>query len=87
MTWFSAVETENFITLLSVNASASAFESFENATALGSMIFHFAVHAAVFLIIFVCTVSAEISWSTAAFISSPSMLAISSVVTVESGSS
>ena len=89
MARFSAVEAEDFLASLSVKASASAFESFENATAFGSMIVHFAVRAAVFLIvIFVSSaVSAEISSSMASFISSSSALAMTSAVTVESGSS
>ena len=66
---------------------ASAFESFENATAFGSMIVHFAVGAALFLIVFVSAVSAKISLSMASFISSSSAPAMSSVVTVERGSS
>jgi len=73
----STVEAEHFLALLSVKASASAVESFENGTAFGSMIFHFAVHAAVFFIV-VSVVSAKISSSSA--------LAISSAVTIESGS-
>ena len=77
MARFSAVEAEHFLALLSVKASAFAVESFENATALGSMIVHFAVHAAVFCIV-ISVVSAKIS--------SSSVLAISSAVTVESGS-
>jgi hypothetical protein len=87
MARLSAVEAEHFLALLSVKAFASAFESFENATAFGSMIVHFAVRAAVFLIVCVSGVSAEISSSMASFISSSSALATSSVVTVESGSS
>jgi len=67
MAGFSAVETEHFLALLSVNASAfaGAVESFENATAFSSMIVHFALCAAVFFIVFDSAVSAEISLSTA----------------------
>jgi hypothetical protein len=76
---FSAVEAEHFLALCSVKGSASAVESFGNATAFGSMIVHFAVRAAVFfMFIFSAIIPAEISTS--------SMLAIFSAVTVESGS-
>jgi hypothetical protein len=81
MARFSAVEAEHYLALLSVKTSASAVESFENATAFGSMIVHFAVHASVlFIIVFVSsTVSAEVSSSSA--------LAISfAMLIVESGS-
>jgi len=89
MARFSAVEAEHFLALLLVKASVSASESFENATAVSSIIVHFAVRAAVFFIVgFISyTVSAKISLSTASFISSSSALAMSSMVTVESGSS
>jgi len=84
MATFSAVESEHFLALLSDQASASAFESFENAAAFGSMIVHFAVHAAVFpIIVFVSSmVSAHISSSTALFISSSSALAIPSTMLI-----
>ena len=84
MARFSVVEAEHFLALLSVKASTCAFESFENATAVGSMIVHFAVRAAVFfIVVFVfSTVSDEISSSTASFICSSSALAMPSSVTV-----
>jgi hypothetical protein len=73
MARFSAVEAEHFLAHHLVKASASAFESFENATAFGSLIVHFAVRAAVFLVVvFVSSaVSAEISLSTASFFPRP----------------
>ena len=80
----SAVEAEHFLALLSVKASACAFESFENATAFGSMNVHFAVRAAVFLIVSVCAVSDEIFSCTASFMSSSSAPVMISAVTVES---
>lgn len=80
----STVEAEHFLALLFVTASASAFESFENATAVGSMIVHFAVRASdFFIVVFVsAAVSADISLCTASCISSSSVLAMSSAVTV-----
>jgi len=62
---FSTVEAEYFLVLVSIEASASAFESFKNATAFGSMTIQFAVRAAVFLNVSVSVISAEISSSMA----------------------
>jgi hypothetical protein len=62
----SAVAAEHFLTLLSVQASASAVESFQNATACGSMVVHFAVSAAVIcILVFSTIIAAKISSSTA----------------------
>ena len=83
MARFSAVEGEYFLVLLSIEASASAFESFENAAAFSSMIVLFAVRAAVFLIVSVSAISAKISSATASFISFSYMLAISSAMLIE----
>jgi len=89
MAMISAVEAEHFLALIPVKAATSAFESFENATGGGNVIVHFAVIAAVFfIVVFVSSeVSAEISPSMPSFISSSSALAMSTVVTVENGSS
>jgi len=67
----SAIEAERFLAFISVKASASAFESFENTTAFCSMIVYFAMRTAIFLIVvFVSSaVSAEISSSMALCIS------------------
>jgi len=71
----SAVEAEYFLALLAVKASASTVESFENATAFGSMIVHFAVHAAVFcIVVFSAIIAAEISSSTMIDISSAMLI-------------
>jgi hypothetical protein len=83
MAWFSALEAEHFLALLSMKASVSAFQSFENPTAVGGMIVHFAVRAAVFFIVVIVSsaVSAEISSSMPTGISSSSALAMFSMVT------
>jgi len=88
MARFFTVQAKHLFVLLLVTAYASSLESCENATAFGSMIVHFAVGVAVFLQVFVySTVSAKISSSAALFVSSSSILAISSVMLiVESGS-
>jgi len=84
MARFSAVEAEHLLALLSVEASASTFGLFGNATAFGSMNVHFAVHAAVFLIVSVSAICAKFSRCTAWLMSSSSGPAMFSVVTVES---
>ena len=75
MARLSAVEAEHFLTLVSVEASASAVESFENATTSGSMVVHFAVSAAVsFIVVFSTIIASKIPSSTTIAISSAMMI-------------
>ena len=67
MAAFSAVEAKYSLARLLIKAPASSavVESFENATAFGSMIDHFTVFATLFVIVFSSAVSATISLSVA----------------------